>query len=490
MSVKKISAITGGSILFIGLLIFSLISLNIGGNPVKIDEMNVGKGLLGNFDVGSIIEDSPLHGVSIQYPLLKNSAIDKITENWIQQQFDNHKKNWTDARSELNISYHLYRYEKSIISVKYDIYNSIGGGSNAQDIITKTYNLGTGQQLALSDFFEKGSNYLEILSQKSRELLKNNVQLNDDYIEDTVNAGTAPEEKNYSRFIIDKKHITLFFFPGQITVPSAGSQTVLIPLSELSSVLEKSFPDGSSQDPSIPPVSSEPPASSEPPVSSEPPPSSIAMPESSETVQKEKKVALTFDDGPSKETGRLLDALKAHNAKATFFVLGNRVETYNQFIVRMKNENHQIGNHSYDHKNLTDLHADQVSDEIINTNKLINELAGLSSTVMRPPYGSHNSMIDTVIKNAGQSIILWNIDPQDWKFRDAKTVSKHILSHVKDGDIILLHDIYGSSVDAAIIVLDELTKQGYTFVTVDELIARNGAAPVPGQCYSAVRSKK
>lgn len=190
------------------------------------------------------------------------------------------------------------------------------------------------------------------------------------------------------------------------------------------------------------------------------------------TQFKDKKlIAFTFDDGPSSYTEVLLNGLNKYNAKVTFFTLGSRVNYYGEILKRAYQEGNQIGSHTYSHNNLINLNYNQISSEINNANYAIRELIGVDSTVFRPPYGNVNN---SVKMNVNVPIIMWNVDTLDWQYRDKETVKNNIISSVEDGDIILLHDLYLSSVEGALLAMDELYKQGFAFVTIDEMMQLKG----------------
>lgn len=179
------------------------------------------------------------------------------------------------------------------------------------------------------------------------------------------------------------------------------------------------------------------------------------------------KVALTFDDGPSGlYTEYLLDGLKERNVKATFFVTGSNVRDNKDIIKRMSDEGHLIGNHTYSHVDLAKTDFDTACKEINDTNLYIKNVTGYTPKYIRPPYGDWN---DKLLKETDMSIVLWNVDPEDWKDQNANIVAARVIKNTRAGDIILLHDIFKSSVDAAFKIIDELQDKGYHFVTVDKL---------------------
>lgn len=194
-------------------------------------------------------------------------------------------------------------------------------------------------------------------------------------------------------------------------------------------------------------------------------------------------VALTFDDGPSENfTPIILDVLKENNANATFFVLGNEVKKNKDTLVRMVNEGNEIGNHSYNHKDLTSISDFELYQQIVGTDEFIEDITGVIPTVMRPPYGFINDRISSRIY---KPIILWSLDTLDWQNRNTEKICSNILDNVKDGDIVLMHDIYETTADAVKSVVPELVKRGYQLVTVSELNQyRQATTMLAGHKYS------
>ena len=186
-----------------------------------------------------------------------------------------------------------------------------------------------------------------------------------------------------------------------------------------------------------------------------------------ESKRHEKMVALTFDDGPdAKTTPQALDILKKYGVKATFFMLGQNVVSNPDIVKRVKNEGHQIGIHTWDHPVLTKLPMETVKKEIFDTQTAIYNVVGIKPTITRPPYGAINSTIQNAID---QSFIMWNVDSLDWKTRNTKAIMQEV-SKTQPGSIILMHDIHQTSIDAIPSVIQYLQNNGYTLVTVDELL--------------------
>lgn len=195
-----------------------------------------------------------------------------------------------------------------------------------------------------------------------------------------------------------------------------------------------------------------------------------------------KLIALTFDDGPTPgQTDRLLDILRQKKVKATFFVVGVAAERAPDLVMRAYQEGHTVGNHSTSHKDLSQLGAVEIRQDIEATNRIITQiLGGVRPEFVRPPYGAINQV---VLDNVGLPAILWNIDPRDWEVRETETIFSHVVGHASDGAIALMHDVYGSTVDAVPKIIDALAVAGYEFVTVDELALLKNGTLAPGQVY-------
>ena len=200
-----------------------------------------------------------------------------------------------------------------------------------------------------------------------------------------------------------------------------------------------------------------------------------------------KAVALTFDDGPSSFTGRLLDCLEANHAKATFFMTGTEIASFPDEVKRMKELGYELGNHTYDHSDLSTLSAEQISEEIAKVDEQLVSLTGQGASVVRPPYGSVN---DTVKSTVGTPMILWSIDTLDWKTQDPDSIVKEVLDHVEDGSVILMHDIFSTTVDAAEILIPKLIEEGYELLTVHELAAARNIELNGHATYSHFSSKE
>ena len=194
-------------------------------------------------------------------------------------------------------------------------------------------------------------------------------------------------------------------------------------------------------------------------------------------------VALTFDDGPQPSVGnRIMDCLAQYGGKATFFMVGERVGSYKTEVQRMVAEGHEVANHTMNHKYLQKLGAAQIQAQVNQGNDAIQAACGVRPTLLRLPGGNHNA---TVLANAGMPMIQWNVDTLDWKTRNADKTVAAVLNHVKDGDIILMHELYGATGDAVARIVPELHKRGFQMVTVSQMAAAKGRSLEAGKLYSS-----
>lgn len=194
-----------------------------------------------------------------------------------------------------------------------------------------------------------------------------------------------------------------------------------------------------------------------------------------------KYVALTFDDGPHlSTTSRLLDGLKERGAAATFFLLGDEIAGKEDLVRRMGAEGHQVGNHTWSHLRLEEAGAEVVQREIARADEAIGAILGGSGYWLRLPYGLLPQHTEHLVQ---VPLIKWSVDPRDWESRDKEKIVSAVMEQAAPGSIILLHDIYDPSVDAALEIVDRLQAQGYWFVTVEELLQLYGIEPQNGVMY-------
>ena len=218
-----------------------------------------------------------------------------------------------------------------------------------------------------------------------------------------------------------------------------------------------------------------------------PQPTPVPAPEQAASAQPDqpdpqgKMIALTFDDGPGvKATARILAALEEVGGRATFFMLGENAAAHPDLARQVAQAGHLVGTHTNSHKSLIRLTAKEMLQEVELSLDNIQKATGVRPAILRPPYGNVN---DLVKQTLDLPLVNWSVDTRDWDSRDAQKVYDHILANVRDGDIVLMHDIYDSTAEAVEMVLPELVKRGYQLVTVEELFAYKGLSLKAGKVY-------
>ena len=270
--------------------------------------------------------------------------------------------------------------------------------------------------------------------------LRKNEDLKDLLVEEQLIAATDPKWRLFNRFAIKDDSLIVYFDKNEIAQSSAGTPTVEVSLSFINPLLAHEF--------------------------------QIQMTTTEAVISHGhidgKRVALTFDDGPDPNvTNQILDLLEKYHAKATFFMLGSRVQYYPSLVHDVHEAGHEIGNHTWNHPVLTKLSSAEVLEEYNSTQDAIAATLGVGATIFRPPYGATNARVGGLIPIPS---VNWSIDTLDWKHRDAKKLLPAVQNHMHNNAIILMHDIHQSTEDGLEGVLAYLQAEGYQFVTVSEIL--------------------
>ena len=194
-------------------------------------------------------------------------------------------------------------------------------------------------------------------------------------------------------------------------------------------------------------------------------------------------VSLTFDDGPSRYTDRILDLLEEHGGQATFFVLGYRVENHRDTVQRAWELGNEIASHSWSHARLAQLSPEAIIQDLQSTSDAIRSVTGYSPPIMRPPFGQTSEVVRNATEELGYAIVNWNLDTLDWRYRDADKIYNTIMNEVEDGSFTVLHDIHTTTAAAMEKVIPSLISKGYQLVTVSELLAYFYGELEPGRIY-------
>lgn len=403
-----------------------------------------------------ILKETKNYSYKISYPIYHKKKIDKP----IQTMIDTKKQEFLEQvnsalKDNATISYDfLVEYNKmewKNISITHFIVQAYTGGSHyTREDISYYYDTKAKKLISPLDLLtQEGLNSLSQLAyyQVMEQSSKNAWNLEDA----DVKENTAPKLELYQHMTLSDQGLHILFPPYQVAPWAVGPITVTIPFEQLEDILKSKYLGETKTKVEAPKISQE--------------------KRDLTPYQGKKLIAFTFDDGPGYQTTKkLLDGLKERDARVTFFMLGSRVDAYPDIVKQAYLEGHQIGSHTYHHKNLFHLTDFEIHQEIESTNQAIETIIGVAPTLLRAPYGNTN---DQIKKISNMYSILWDVDTLDWSSKNKDAISDHIVSHAHDGAVLLLHDIYNASIEGALQAMDQL-KDEYAFVTVDEMLTLKG----------------
>ena len=408
-----------------------------------------------NNDEKHILESTERYDLKIDYPSIKNKKINEKIKAYIDEQKEEFmnvvkKSENIEISSKYDFNLNVTSNERDGITyVNMLTYSYTGGAHYIRDDKSIYYNNETKEFIDLKYFFKDEESFKQMTNLAYYYVM--NLENKDNLDTLWVKRGTAPTIDNYRHFKFTDNGLEIMFPPYQVASWADGEINITIPYEDINKYLKEPYQDKTKDET----VAKE-------------------VPNIRDLKQfKDKKlIAFTFDDGPStSNTNYLLDNLDKYNARVTFFVLGSRVKNNKEVLKRAYLQGNDIGSHTYNHRNLNLLSDEAVIDEVKRTNDEIKNIIGISPTLLRPPYGNLTNRVKDL---ADMHIILWNIDPLDWKYKDKNRVANEIIEHAHDGAIVLVHDIYKSSVDGALLAMEELEKQGYAFVTISEMAELRG----------------
>lgn len=400
----------------------------------------------------NVIENNENYNIKISYPILNDKTIDDKIKKLVDETINDFKEEVKELDSsksyDLNIEYESSDNNLNLYSIHLIIYKYLGGAHYNREDLVYYYNYKINKELFWNDILIDDNKTLDRLAAISKEKLMLEYK---DYLysDESLNNGVKPIKDNFKIILFNNDNIKVVFPPFQVGPWSSGNLKINVKYKDLNDWITKNYQKTVEDTTANNDISSR----------------------SVRNVfdfQNEKLIALTFDDGPArKTTTKLLNGLKERDAKVTFFVLGSRVNPMKDLILRAYKEGHTIGNHTYNHKNLTNLNDKEVISEINDTNYEIEKIIGVKPKYIRPPYGSYNERIINL--SDGMTFVLWIVDTLDWQSRSVNAVYNKIIESAKEGKILLMHDLYETTVDAVLRAIDDLSKEGYKFVSLEEL---------------------
>lgn len=388
--------------------------------------------------------------VEINYPKVKSKQLLAYTDDYIK----NKKKEFKEEISmeePLNSSKYEFKADYkvtdniNILGLHLNISEYTGGAHHVRYDKSYYYNKESDEIVSIKDFLEKDTSLDKLANLSYYYVMKYSDDNNLNFDKEGVKEGLSFNLNNFEHFNFIDDGLEFIFPPYQIAYYAAGEIKIVIPYDELNGIIKNKYLKYSKKN-------------------------NIKQDNNRNLKEfsNKKLIAFTFDDGPSYiGTNKLLDNLDKYNARVTFFVLGSRVENYKDTLTKAYKMGNTIGNHTYSHSNLLKLDNYSVMDEIKKTNETIKNITGSEAIYLRPPYGNINSDIKNI---SNMYTILWDLDTEDWKNKDKDRIADYIVSNAHDGAIVLLHDLYETSVDGALLAMERLEKEGYAFVTIDEMI--------------------
>lgn len=385
------------------------------------------------------------------YPKTEFETFNETVHKYITDAKNNYISNIRkkdDKEGHLNIDCTIYPYKENYYSIVFSKIETYDFSNYDTQVQTYFIDKNNGNMLQLHNILTDNASHFTALSKYVQNQLLQSKELAGKITKDTIVKAASANWKNYSQFAIINNQLVLYF---NLTNEQTGEQlqpTVKINIPFINPIMLNEFQSKQKSSKTI---------------LTKPKPKPKQSPK-----KNVKRVALTFDDGPHKTvTKEILKVLDKYDAKATFFMLGNQVKKNKDVLKEVKKRGHEIGNHSYSHKNLTKLKPEQVLLEVKSTNAVIKSVIGEEATVFRPPYGATTDEVDELVK---LPVALWTVDTLDWKYRNKNKLLPVVKNSVRNNSIILMHDIHQSTADGLDSVLAYLKKQGYEFVTVSEII--------------------
>lgn len=403
-----------------------------------------------------VTRDNKREKVSIEYPITENEKINRLISesiDKIDRDFQNTVLLATvfDKPMTETIGYQVTHNTSEALSIVINIKQDMNGAHPASMTQFWTFDKKSGEVVGLADFTEQSDEAAEAIISTAKDNISQTIKQRQ---QPEIDLNEIINKEALSNFIITNNGNSLAWPLGQASLlPSSyGELTITVPISSVSKYLQNPTARKLANIPKPPEPKPEPaPAAPAPTVAN-------------------KTIALTFDDGPGPYTEKLLDILDKYDAKATFFLIGSKVSARANTLRRMQSRGHQLGNHSWSHPELNKVSAEQLASEIDQTNNAIKQAVGTKPNIIRPPYGAFNRAVLEQFRQRGMSAVVWSVDTRDWADRNSEIVCSRAVAGARNGAVILMHDIHPTSVNAVPCILDSLKQQGYSFVTVQNLI--------------------
>ncbi len=427
-------------------------------------------------DIITFTSDQDLYQMAVHYPKFK----DKFLNDEMNKYLSNRQQNFYDELDQLDeellkerpanfyLTFEIHPVRDQLYSIVFSEEGYFGGANSRQNIKVFHVDLSENRFINQTDFINDTKENRE----KLYDLLLHEFQESEEYspyfFEEELKKWIENENNDFANIYLTSESMVFKFNKYELTAGVVGMPEITLPLDQVKDLLASDWlkrldpKRNNHKNESI-----QSPKDLEVEDNEGDHESSQKEPTNNPEI-KEKRVALTFDDGPHPtNTLKIVELLEKHDAKATFFMLGSRVDFYPEIAQRVAVTGNEVGNHTWNHKDLTSLSSQQVIEEVQTTNEIIQEAIGNKPTVFRPPYGASNNEVKASIE---MPTVLWTIDTLDWKTHDPNAVLENVKENIEDGSIILMHDIHETTVEAVELLLIYLEEEGYQCVNVSELL--------------------
>ncbi len=420
-----------------------------------------------NFEDINVIVYKDNYDMRISYPRFNNKEFNKKVEAVVDKEKKelisivnesiNNKEDSTLINYELIINYNCL-IKEDIYSIHFKILRFVGGAHYERDDMIFYYDRKNNKELFIDDLVSNKVLFYNTLKEECKKYLLDNKEVLGTYYDNEM---ILEGLENIEFVTFGDDYVWVIFPPYSVGPWSSGEILVPIKYEVINRYLNPTFfwkIDYNDNNEIADEIDNS---------------NKVQSIVRDDEFYKDKKlVALTFDDGPSwNKTEKLLDGLRERNAKVSFFMLGSRIKGQEKLVKRIYDEGHTIGSHSYEHKNFHNTDLLEALEDINKTNQMLKEITGVWPRYLRPPYGNYTKEL---LDETDMSFILWNVDSLDWKKKNSDKIAQYIIETAQDGDIVLLHDLYDTSIEGAFKAIDELSKEGFAFVSLDELIEIKG----------------
>ena len=468
-------------------------NVNIENQSIDINKKEEVKKL--NYEFKTIEKYENALVYKIKYPVFNNDNINnKINEhinylsNSFKQDFEGYEPMSEDDKVIFTLNTDVNIFKEKLLFIKFNVERNYNTYPNPVEFYeTYIIDIEDNKQIEISEFLNKG--YEDLFYIKAKEYFFNNYGLTITKQSENYN-DIKPDKEIYKKIYLSNENLEVFIYDYK-----KQEEVILnIPIDNFMPYVKEEYASEPTTETTTVSTTLTTEATTETTTVSTETSTQATTQKTEDTNNTNRKIdknkpmiALTFDDGPnSATTNRILDILEENNSVATFFFFFRRIEKDAETLKRMDSLGCQIGNHTANHKDLTKISSKQIKTEVNIVNDKLKKAIGKEASIVRAPYGATN---DNVKASVEYPLIMWNVDTKDWKSKNAKAIEKEVLGKVKDGDIVLMHDLYSSTADACEVIIPKLIEQGYQLVTVEELFYYKGIELKNGNKYFNANAK-